>query len=110
MGSVHWHSWFTRHVVEFDLATSEGISLDHYSVQYKNYKISCVRSSNFYNRKDCGGNALVAGNSPRQITNQAYQGEGKGKGGDHLLKSCAIGSTCRSKRLEGFPFEGNVRS
>ncbi len=110
MGSVHQHSWFTRHVVEFDPATGEGISPGRYSVQYKNYKIGCVRSSNFYNRKDCGGNALVAKNRPRQITNQAYQGEGKGKGGDHLLKNCAIGSICGSRRLEGFPFEGNVRS
>jgi hypothetical protein len=78
VGSAHRHSWFTRHAVEFNPTTSEGISLGHYLVQHKNYKIGCVRSSNFHNKKDCGKNALVARNRPQKITNQAYQGKGKG--------------------------------
>jgi hypothetical protein len=53
---------FAKHVVECNPATGKGISLGHYSVQSRNYRIGCANTSKFYNQKDNGKNALAIGN------------------------------------------------
>ncbi len=46
--------------------------------------------------------------------NQIDQGEGErkreGEGGHHLPKNSSIGSTNQLGGVEGFPFQGNIRS
>ncbi len=62
MGSAHWLFLFAKQVVECNPATGKGISLGHYSVQSRNYRIVCANTSKFYNQKDNGKNALAIGN------------------------------------------------
>jgi hypothetical protein len=54
VGSTCWCFQFVGCVVEFDLATSEGLSTCHHPFQFENYKINCARNSNFHNKKDNG--------------------------------------------------------
>jgi cbb3-type cytochrome oxidase cytochrome c subunit len=54
VGLAHWHFWFAQHVVESDSVVNEGVSPCHHMFQTENYKISCVGSFDFHNKKDNG--------------------------------------------------------
>jgi hypothetical protein len=84
----------------------EGIFVDHYPIQFENYRNNYAGSFYFYNQKGSGGSALATKNKPQQTIGQAHQGKGKRKGGDCLPKNCATRSTCSLRRLQGF--ERNV--
>ncbi len=86
----------------------ERVSIGHHTAQFGNYRIGCEGNVDFHNQKNSGRDAQPIGNKHQQITDQADQGEGKRKGSGHLLEICSIESTCWSKRMKGFPFQGNV--
>jgi hypothetical protein len=51
------HFWFVGHAIEFNSATSEGVSTSHHMFQSRNYRINYARSFAFHNKKDGGRNA-----------------------------------------------------
>ncbi len=102
--------WFVQCVVEFDSNAGEGVFTCHHTFQSKNYKIDCVGSFDFHDQKDSGWDAQPTKNKHHQITGQVDQGEGKRKGGGHLLENCFAKNTCWLGKMEGFPSQGNLCS